>query len=181
VSEDWSPDGKTLAILLVRDGATRYRGALLPVEGAREPIFLEAEDVQMDELHFSPDGRWIAYGGFRDGGRWEVFVTAVPPRGQRWQISVGGGMQPRWRHDGRELYYLEPGGALMAVDIEEGGAAVRAAVPRRLFPTHMDVTPNYDQYAAAPDGQRFLLAMPLTPAEPPVEVVANWSAAFRHD
>lgn len=89
----------------------------------------------VDQAQFSPDGRWIAYNA-NESGRYEVYVVPFPPTGDKWQVSSAGGVQPRWRGDGNELYYLTPDGVLMAVDIRTDDK-VHASTPRALFPTRL--------------------------------------------
>jgi Tol biopolymer transport system component len=184
IVEDWSADGRHLALLLVQDRNPVQRGGLLSLEEKGQPQLLEPELGATDELRFSPDGRWLAFAA-SPGGRWEIFVTTVPPRGERWQISTAGGMQPRWSRDGKELFYLAPDGTLMAVEVKTTaakapGAKLEAGMPRPLFATGLQPRTGYDQYAVAPDGRRFLLNVPIpTPTQPPIGVIVNWSAAFK--
>jgi hypothetical protein len=110
----------------------------------------------------------------------EVFVSAVRPSGERWQISAKGGGQPRWRHDGRELYYLSLDGILMAVDIGTDGTTLRAGTPHALFQTKLVVSPFLDQYAVSADGRRFLVNVPFdAPEELSINVVVNWQALLK--
>ena len=82
---------------------------------------------------FSPDARYIAYES-NETGRPEIYVRAIPPATRRIELLIDGGMSPRWRRDGRELYFLNPDNAVMAVDVETGDI-FSAAVPRELFRT----------------------------------------------
>ena len=174
--EDWSPDSAHLAIGL--QGATGTAGALVTLRGdkpAEQRIFTEQEFP--DEFQFSPDGRWLAYNAV-EGGRPEVFVVPIPPTGPRWQVSAGGGAQPRWRRDGRELYYLGLDATLMAVAIG-GPSRFAAAPPRPLFKTGLVVEWGYDQYEVAPDG-RFLISVAVRPHEGTIiDVVLDWQVALR--
>src|SRR6266540_1964361 len=77
---------------------------------------------------FSPDSHFIAYES-DDSGSYEVYVQPFPASGAKWQISSGGGMQPRWRHDGKELFYLAPNKKLMAVDVNLSNCTLEAGVP----------------------------------------------------
>jgi Tol biopolymer transport system component len=171
--EGWSPDGRYLAISIWE--GSRRRGALLPVDGKPEPItFVETANEEAD---FSPDGRWLAYSTSVDAGS-EVFVVPVPPTGERWQVSDGGGDQPRWRRDGRELFYLALDGTLMAVSVSSG-RRFEGSAPRPLFRTGLVVVPSYDQFDVGPDG-RFLLTMPADPFEGTViDVVLNWQSVLK--
>jgi eukaryotic-like serine/threonine-protein kinase len=108
VPDDLSKDGKYLLYQETNPG-TGIDIMALPLDGDRKPI--PVVKTQFDEFGgaFSPDGRWVAYVS-RNSGRSEVYVTAFPsgPKG-RWQVSTGGGDQPKWRGDGTELYYEGPG------------------------------------------------------------------------
>ena len=171
--EGWSPDGRYLAVSIWE--GPRRRGALLQVDGKSEPItFAESANEEAD---FSPDGHWLAYSTQADSGS-EVFVVPVPPTGERRQMSAGGGAQPRWRRDGRELFYLALDGTLMAVSISRAGRFEESA-PRPLFRTGLVVAPDYDQYDVSPDG-RFLITVPADPLEGTViDVVLNWQSVLK--
>jgi hypothetical protein len=143
---------------------------------------LSGEDPPRPLLHvgtqgrFSPDGRRLAYVA-AEGGRSEVFVSPFPQTGARWQVSVNGGVQPVWRGDGRELFYFEPNGNLMSVDVQPG-ATFAAGVPRVLFRTGVDdPSPILNDYDATDDGQRFLLKLRAAGTSPPqLKLVLDWPA-----
>ena len=144
------------------------------LSGDRKAIRITQTRFDENEPHFSFDGKWIAYGS-NESGTWQVYVTSFPDLGQRCQVSAGGGGQPRWRRDGRELYYLAPDGKFMAVDIT-AGLELDCGSPRELFDTGLSMNPVLDQYAATPDGQRFLVLKPQEGAPTPLTVVLNWDA-----
>ncbi len=175
--EDWSRDGTKIAFGFYPDNRTTPHGMILSLEG-KAPIPF-GETRTLDELHFSPDGAWVAYGASRDD-RWEVFVTRAARPGEAWQISTRGGVQPRFSPDGKELYFLEPDGTLVAVEIARGAdAEARPGVPRPLFATGLRPAPNHDQYAVAADGKRFLLNVPIDAMDlPPVDVAVSWAAGL---
>ena len=85
------------------DGRALYR---LPLHGSRTPEMLMQSSFSKDEFHLSPDDRWIAFNSL-ESGRWEVYVAAFPSFAEQRQVSSGGGCQPRWRKDGKELFYLD--------------------------------------------------------------------------
>jgi hypothetical protein len=154
-----------------------FNTALLPLEGDRTPRVYAARNYMLANAVVSPDGRLVAYNS-NDGGRFEVFVESFPSPGSRWQVSREGGVHPRWRPDGRELYYYAPDGNLMAAAILPGSAApVGAAAP--LFRARLLSGPTVSvgfapQYAVTKDG-RFLLNVPVAEPEPPViHVMLNW-------
>ena len=78
------------------------------------------------QARFSPDNRWIGYAS-NETGRWEVFVEPFPQYGPRWQVSADGGSQPLWRRDGKELFFLAPGGKLMVASVNTGETFAREA------------------------------------------------------
>ena len=87
--------------------------------GERKPRLLADTPYQEDQSHVSPDGKWIAFNS-DESGRWEVYVAKFPEFSGKRQLSTGGGMQPLWRRDSRELFYFSPQGILMAVEIGAG-------------------------------------------------------------
>ena len=103
-----------------------------------------------------------------------MYVRAFPASTDRWRVSTNGGRTPRWRKDGRELFYLAPGGNLMAVAVTTDGS-FKASAPKVLFETRPDVS----GYRAAADGQRFLVSVPVSEASPPLTVVLNWTASLK--
>jgi hypothetical protein len=139
------------------------------------------QTTRFSEIHvaLSPDGRWLAYAS-DETGRYEVYVRSFPQPGSRFQISTGGGWEPRWRDNGRELFFLAPERRLMAVPVEAGNPP-RFGVPRLLFPTRTPLNPhayrrNYD---VAPGGERFLInTLSEDTPRPSIEVVLNWQAGL---
>ncbi len=151
---------------------------VLPLFGARKPIAISQSPFTEDEPRFSPDGKWLAYDS-NESGSFQVYIVSVPEFDQKRQISVEGGVQPRWRRDGKELYYLGPDGAMMAVDFGTD-PALEWGAPRSLFNTGLNVDPSRDQFAVTPDGQRFLLQLPSkAEASIPITVVMNWTGSLK--
>jgi hypothetical protein len=112
-----------------------------------------------------------------ESGRREVWIQPFPPTGSRWQISTSGGVSPKWRRDGKELFYVAADGTLTAIPIEIG-AAVRWGAPASLFPT-MFAGGVYASFAVSADGQRFLVPLSPGPFARAITVVINWTAALR--
>jgi Tol biopolymer transport system component/predicted Ser/Thr protein kinase len=176
---DWSRDGKYL--LYAASGSTTgvdlYTLELAP-RGKRQP-YLQSQFSE-SEGQFSPDGRWIAYVS-DESGRQEVFVQSFPVPGSKSQISTAGGAQPRWRDDGKELFYLAPDRRLMAVDVKTS-PPFTASVPKPLFASSiamLQVTPTGTyRYSPTPDGKRFLINISEDQAtdDTPFTVVLNWRA-----
>jgi len=170
--EDWAADGSAVVF---RSGANRDAWMLTPNAAAPEKLTDAREPIE--QVQFSPDRRWIAY-STAESGRQEIFVRPVPFTGARWQISSGGGVQPTWRNDGNELYYLSLDGALHAVEVRRDSGGFQAGRPQRLFQSLLPVTSAViEQYRPSGDGQRFLFCLPLTSvAREPLRMLLNWPA-----
>jgi eukaryotic-like serine/threonine-protein kinase len=179
--DDWSPDGKW--IVYEQTGQKTATDLwLLPLSGDRKPVpYLQTPFDEM-AARFSPDGKWMAYQS-NESGRFQVYVQAFPSSGAKYQISTSGGTFPRWRRDGRELFYVSADQKLMATPIKLG-ATVEAGTPQPLFPIPpfpgLQLAASF--YAPMGDGQRFLvnsLAGGEAAAAPPISVRTNWQAALK--
>jgi serine/threonine protein kinase len=155
---------------------------LLPVTGDRKVVPLVQS--RFTEWHGipSPDGRWMAYVS-NESGRNEVYMRPFPSGEGKWQVSIGGGIEPTWRGDGAEIFYIAENRKLMAVPIKTS-ATVEAGTPVPLFDTAMSSNPNpgytRNQYAVTVDGQRFLVNQQADGAFPaPIMVVVNWPATLK--
>ena len=174
--DSWSRDGKWL--LYGNAGLGRYDLFAIALDEAdAKPIRLVEGSASADEPRFSPNGNWISYATQSEA---EVFVIPFPPTGERWQLSSGGGLQPRWSTDGNTLFYLEPGGRLMRVRIPESDPR-NAEKPQAIFDTGLEGSVSYDDYTVAPDG-RFLLSLPIrgeAGARAPIHVLVGWEEPAR--
>jgi eukaryotic-like serine/threonine-protein kinase len=128
--------------------------------------------VSSTDGRFSPSGNWVAY-----SSKGEVYVKSFPLSDSKWSISRRGGGQPLWRKDGKELFYVEPPGKLMSVDVQPGsGTALQAGVPKVLFEIkglEGGGTGKY-RYAASPDGKSFYVVMTDT-SNLQLYVALNWT------
>jgi hypothetical protein len=181
VPTGWTADGSALVYTLVNPKTAGGDIWILPLDGREpRPFLATAADERYGTL--SNDGRWLAYVS-NESGRYEVYVRSFPEAGNLRQLSSKGGLQPLWRADGREIFYLAPDRTLMAVDLGPAAAALDPGPPRRLFATHaiwLEMQPTARTYAAVRDGQRFLLANATEQARSePIRVVLNWHAALR--
>jgi eukaryotic-like serine/threonine-protein kinase len=128
--------------------------------------------------NFSPDGRLLAYSS-NESGRFEVHVQTFPPSDRKWQVSTAGGYEPRWRGDGREIYYLSEDRKLMAVSVDAGPSF---GVPKPLFQTRVlpGVNAQRTSYVPSRDGRRFLVNTQTGDPPPnPITVVLNWTAGLK--
>jgi len=176
-SPDWSHDGR---FLVFTGGGSQTSNDLwvLPFSGDQKPtVFLQTPFIE-DSPAFSPDDRWIAYNS-DTSGRFEVYVRSFSSLGGQVQISRNGGWAPRWRRDGKELFFLALDGTMMAAEITVA-KELRAGVPQALFPTTLLKTTARHTYAVTNDGKRFLLTVPdPRQASPPITMVLNWPSMLK--
>jgi len=169
--EDWSRDGR---FLLTHDTRTF---SIIPLTGDSKPKPLYSSSFLKDEFHLSPDSQLIAYGENRTG-RWEVFLASFPSFQHIQQISADGGIQPRWRGDGRELFFMDLQGKMMSVTVQRGSPP-KVGVPRKLFDTGLAPDPTVNQYAVTKDGLKFLVLEPRKGFLETYSVVLNWPATLK--
>ncbi|HVG83561.1 MAG TPA: protein kinase [Vicinamibacterales bacterium] len=180
IPSDWSPDGKLL-LFTHQDPETGNDLFVLPLAGGgggSKPRVVVQTRSDESQAAFSPDGHWVAYQS-NEGGQFNVWLQPFPgPGGQR-QVSPAGGASPRWRPDGRELYYLSPDAKLMAVPIRMQGATLEPGDPQVLFQTRLttpfsgvagNIRPQYD---VAADG-RFLMNITVEETTSPIAIILNW-------
>jgi Tol biopolymer transport system component len=190
---DWSRDGRFLvySTMSAKTGSDIW---VLPLSDDRKPFPFLRTEAGEGIARLSPDGRWMAYVS-NETGRNEVYVQPFPVTGGRWQISRDGGTQPRWRADGKELYYLGPSTrpqhlSMTAVSIAVAGPTLRPSIPSPLFETTFSggltiggaMSPGLmtQSYAVSADGQRFfVLSLVPSEARPEIKVIVNWSSAFK--
>jgi Tol biopolymer transport system component len=168
---DWSPDGRYLALDIVRyQGRENWEDLLRVVEYDGGKPILEISDAA--DGRFSPDGHWLAYSDEKSG---EVYVTPFPGPGAKIAISSGGAWDPRWRGDGRELFYVTDDMYVMSVEVHESAADFKVGSPRRLF--RLQLPYNAGFYDVARDGKRFLInARTSKEQTAPLTVITNWPA-----
>jgi eukaryotic-like serine/threonine-protein kinase len=184
---DWSPDGRFVmyAELNPAGGSDLFA---VTVTGDAKPAAIAQTQFDERDGQFAPNNRWIAYAS-DESGRYEVYLQSFPARGAKIQISIGGGIGPRWRGDGRELFYVAPDGTVMSVPlhVDAVGKTIEPGVPLRLFRPSIaygGLIPSdgstHQQYAVTGDGQRFLVNTVVgEPTAPPIRIVLNWQAALK--
>jgi serine/threonine protein kinase/Tol biopolymer transport system component len=188
---NWSSDGRFL-LYTAFNQKTKNDLYALPLQVGAQGYPLLNSEFNEEDGHFSPDMRWIAYVSNKSG-RNEVYIQRFSPGAsgslaavnEELMVSVGSGKGPRWRGDGRELYYRAPNGAVMAVDIA-AGATLQAGPPRTLFQALPSDVVTSGSFAAFPvwdvtrDGNRFLLAIPTPETSPsPFTIILNWMALLK--
>jgi serine/threonine protein kinase/Tol biopolymer transport system component len=169
----WSRDGNY--VLLRKRNELWY---LSWPERVAKPLWQPKWTVR--NAQFSPDGRWMAYAS-NETGSWEIFVSPFPSVNGKWQVSSAGGEEPRWRQDGKELFYLSAEGKMMAVAVKTV-ASFEAGPPVALFQTQrrqpisaLDVF----SYDVSGDGQRFLIATKVDEANAaPLSILLNWASGI---
>jgi Tol biopolymer transport system component/predicted Ser/Thr protein kinase len=180
----WSRDGRFIVFSELAP-KTKQDIWLLPMGGVsqRKPFaFLRSE---FNELfgQLSPDSHWMAYTSDETGQR-EVYVRPFPAGEGQWKISIAGGEQPRWRGDGRELFFLAAEGKMMSVSVKAAAGtkpSFEPATPQPLFETHLAHGPadNVFEYDVTADGKRFLLDTTGSASAPMLNVVVNWDAGLK--
>jgi eukaryotic-like serine/threonine-protein kinase len=182
----WSPDGHVVLYVVPGDD-------LMGVDVESKKSFPVARTSANEGWgEFSPDGRFVAYQS-NESGRFEIYVRTFPDAEGKWLVSVAGGTQPRWRRDGKELYYVAPDERLMAVTLiaDKTGRTLEVGNALPLFRMSLITGAGASgvvtigsgpkqQYAVAPDG-RFLMIVPVaeTAAPTPISIVVNWPATLQ--
>jgi serine/threonine protein kinase len=168
---DWSRDGRS--VLVRKSNELWYLS--LP-ERVVKPLLQAKWTVR--NAQFSPDGRWMAYAS-NETGNTEIYVSPFPSGHSKWQVSNAGGQEPRWRQDGRELFYVSQDGKLMAVPVT-AGVAFEARSPVALFQTHRRQpisAQDVFSYDVSGDGQRFLIITKVDEANAaPLSIHLNWAS-----
>lgn len=177
---DWSHDGRYIFFNAVNQETRGDLWAIATADHHAGPILTTISTEEYGAL--SPDGKWLAFDS-NESGHIEVYVQAfdgISAGTQRhWQISQGGGGLARWRRDGKELYYITPSGLMMAVAVHPTADGFAAGKPLVLFSTR-PVPKAMNLYDVSPDGQRFLMNLPLEWASAsPITVVTNWTEKLK--
>ena len=182
---DWSRDGRYLLYSSL-DPQTSRDIWVLPMQGDRRPFVFVNTRFDERAAQFSPDGHWVAYIS-NESGRFEVYVrpfgrTSSEVAGGQWQVSTSGGLAPRWRSDGKELYYIAPDDKLMVAQVRTSGATFEPGTPVALFQTQIYGGGNDPgtgiQYDVSGDG-RFLIDTVKEDASSSIMLLQNWTASLK--
>jgi serine/threonine protein kinase len=174
---DWSADGR---FIIYRENDPTIGGDLwaVPLFGQQKPFPFLRTRFSETMPRFSPDGRWVAFAS-NESSRYEIYVARFERPAEKWRVSTAGGTQPRWRRDGRELFYLAPGNQIMAVALTPG-ETFESGAPSPLFRIDPDkFNPSGEMgsdYDVTADGQRFLIVLGSADQITPFTVITNWTA-----
>jgi eukaryotic-like serine/threonine-protein kinase len=175
VPKSWSPDGNILVYAQINPD-TGADLLAVPVNGDRKPFPVLRTGATEDQGQFSPDGHWLAYTS-NESGQTEIYVIPFPAAlGAKWLVSRGGGFQPRWRRDGKELFYISSDSKMMSVEVATQ-PAFQSGTPRPLFQSNIvdtGIRTGPMSWDLAPDGNRFLIISPSTSDTPAITVTLNW-------
>jgi Tol biopolymer transport system component len=167
----WSRDGEHVLFQAFEPRTKRDVWALRVSSPGVDPVPLLRSDADEWQAALSPDAKWVAYCSNESGAQ-EIYVATFPVPGGKWQVSSAGGAAPRWREDGRELFYLSRDRRVMASEIKADSSTFQFSPPRALFQA-----PGEGAFAVSPDGSRFLLQSPENPGrEAPIQVLLDWAA-----
>jgi len=172
IPTSWSRDGRFLLYTVV-DQKTKDDIWVLSMQGDRQQTRLLGTEFSESQAQFSPNSRWIAYTSDASG-RDEIYVRAFPAAKEDFVVSKGGGSSPRWRDDGKELYYISPDQKVMAVEVATGDL-FQAGTSKPLF----QASGVRSEWYVQAGGKRFLFAVPVEQTQAPFRVVLNWTAALR--
>ena len=174
----WSPDGRHLLFGVI-DPKTQSDLWVMPLPDGK-PVPYLAGPFYEDQGQFSPDGRWVAYMSNESGAN-NIYVQSFPAGAGKFQISTTLGNEPRWRRDGKEIYYTGPQG-IMAVEVKTS-PKFESSVPKPIGRPEIYQQSAYNspfRYDVTADGKRFLLIAPVATAAAPITVVLNWQSALKN-
>jgi eukaryotic-like serine/threonine-protein kinase len=175
IANSWSPDD--LQILFTRQTTSGEYLELLPAAGGEPTRFLNSQGSETNG-QISPDGKWVAYAS-DESGAWEIYVTSFPAAAGKWQVSRGGGSEPRWRGDGKEIFYISPSGMMMAVPVNSD-RSFATGTPAPLFQVRGRApisSTDVFTYDVTKDGKRFLVNRYVRPEHvPPLTILLHAAA-----
>jgi eukaryotic-like serine/threonine-protein kinase len=176
---DWSRDGRYLAYNRLDPQTGGGFGIwILPLFGDKKPFSFIQSQYNLLTPTFSPDGKWIAYSS-QESGRREIFISSFPGGSSKFQVSANGGSAPRWRADGKELFYISDDNKMTAVEIQEKGGSVEIGNTQALFPVNASSSLLLP-YDVTNDGKKFVVVVPVASSgAEPITLVTNWVATVK--
>ena len=170
---DWSPDGRFLLYYLFSP-TSKEDLWMLPMDSTKTPApFLQTEFTESN-ARFAPDSRWAVYQSDESGSN-EIYVRPFPKGNGKWQISTSGGEFPMWSRDGKEIFYHQPGGATISVEVNGAGVALVVGAAKKVFDIPRSVVLD-----ATADGQQFLTAVMVGAlSSPPVTLITQWDRELK--
>jgi eukaryotic-like serine/threonine-protein kinase len=173
---DWSPDGK---YLLFTQTPVGFGVWLLPLAGELKPQEFFSAQLNTPDAHFSPDGHWVVYTS-QESGRTEIYATQFPRPSGKWQISDNGGRQPRWRRDGKAIFYWASDHTFMEAQVETSHTTLQVIASHPLFKASMYIDPaGSSGYDVTPDGKRFIVNTSTSGEDQPLTILTNWTANLK--
>jgi serine/threonine protein kinase len=174
----WSLDGRFILYFTIGNAKTGGDLWVLPLAGDRKPyLFLQTEFNELSPS-MSPDGKWIAYSS-NESGIAHVYVRPFPGPGGKYQVSTIPGSRPKWRRDGKEIYYLSNDNKLMAVEVSSKGEIFIVGTVQPLFETR-SITSLTNAFDVTADGKRFLVNTLIgEKSASPITLVVNWDAELK--
>ena len=175
--EDWSRDGRWLVHTGFGANNTGVDIWAFSFADRKSRPILEEPSHQL-QARVSPDGRWLAYAS-DESGEWEVYVRPFPEGKGKWLVSTGGGSQPQWRSDGKELFYVAADNRLVAAPIV-GTDTFGVGVSQPLFATRLPpvLAPWRTNYAVSSDGRFLVNSIAPEVAPAPITIGVNWQQTW---
>lgn len=171
-------NGRYIAYTRLEGSKSKWGLWILPLSGGGKPFPLVQTQFDISDAAFSPDCKWVAFTSAEPGVP-EIYITNFPDGTHRYQVSTGGGANPRWKGNSRELFFIDPhSGNLTALSVEATGQELKLGVPRVLFTTY-GIAYRLGVYDVQPDGQRFLNSQAAQISSAPLSVVFNWDAGLK--
>ena len=172
-----SPDGTQL-IYRETGNATGNDLWVMPLDGTGTPQLVAGTPFNENGAAYSPDGKSIVYAA-DESGRSEIYVISLEAGGGKSQLSSDNGTFPRWRKDGKEIFYLNGDHMMVSVSVSGSGNRFQAGAPTPLFRVETQVS-NGSVYDVTADGQRFIVNSPIPSTVPPhLVVIVNWPALLK--
>ncbi len=175
-ARDWSPDGRFMVYDEFMAGYVAAAIWKVAVAGGSAPSeYIPEDGFSKEQPRISPDGKWIAYVS-SEPGQDEVYLESFPERTGKWQVSTGGGIQPRWSGDGRRIYFLAPDDKVMAADVSFTASGPQVIKVSELFSVPPSLYPGGNPLDMTHDGSHFVLNARREGTGNSLNVLLNWTS-----